>query len=319
MSARDILAASSVAIVWGLSFVAIKVGVGETSALMLAALRFFFAAIPMVAFIAPPKAPAWVVALYGLLIGVGQFGLLFIAMHRGFPVGLSSLVVQAQVFFTIALARIFLGERPSLPQAVGAAVGFAGMAVIGSGRLAGASLGPFLLVILAAVFWGAGNVLAKSLGKVDMLAFTIWSSLAAPLPLFLLSLAVEGKGGLAGLAHPTLKLVVSVLVISYAGTVFGFGLWAQLLAKHSAATVAPFALLVPVVGMMAGSIIYGETLKPFEVAGGGLVMLGLALNVFGDWALRRAAGLPKTAPPIAMPGAPRGSSAETMESRCQSG
>ena len=147
MSARDILAALSVAIVWGLTFIATKVGVGETSPLMLAALRFLFAAIPMVVFIAPPKAPAWAVALYGLLIGAGQFGLLFIAIHDGFPVGLASLVLQAQLFFTILLARVLLGERPRPAQIVGAAVGFAGMAVIASGRLAGASLGPFLLVI----------------------------------------------------------------------------------------------------------------------------------------------------------------------------
>ena len=210
MSARDILAAVSVAIVWGLSFIAIKVGVGETSPLMLAALRFLFAAIPMVFFLAPPKAPAWAVALYGLLIGVGQFGLLFIAIHQGFPVGLASLVIMAQVFFTILLAWAFLAESPSRVQIVGAAVGFIGMAVIGSERLAGASLGPFLLVILAAAFWGSGNVLAKSVGKVDMLAFTVWSSLAAPLPLIALSLAVEGTGGVAALAHPGLKLVVSV-------------------------------------------------------------------------------------------------------------
>jgi O-acetylserine/cysteine efflux transporter len=284
MSARDILAALSVAMVWGLTFIATKVGVGETSPLMLATLRFLFAAIPMVVFIAPPKAPAWAIALYGLLIGVGQFGLLFIAIHDGFPVGLASLVLQSQTFFIILLAWLLLGERPRRAQIVGAAVGLAGMGVIASGRLAGASLGPFLLVIIAAMFWGAGNVLAKYLGKVDMLAVTVWSSLAAPVPLFALSLAVEGKDGLAALAHPSWKLIVSVLVISYAGTVFGFGVWARLLARHSAATVAPFALLVPVVGMIAGSILFGETLKPVELLGGGLVMAGLAPSIFGDWA-----------------------------------
>ena len=189
--------------------------------------------------------------------------------------------------FTILLAWIFLGERPRRAQIVGAIVAFVGMAVIGSERLAGASLGPFLMVILAAVFWGSGNVLAKTVGKVDMLAFTIWSSLAAPLPLFFLSLAVEGTGGLAALAHPGWKLVVSVLVISYAGTLFGYGLWARLLAQYSAATVAPFALLVPVVGMVAGSLLFGEILRPVELLGGVLVMAGLALNVFGDWMLRR--------------------------------
>ena len=130
-------------------------------------------------------------------------------------------------------------------------------------------------------------MLAKTVGKVDMLAFTVWSSLAAPLPLVGLSLLVEGTSGLAGLAHPGWKLIASVLVISYAGTVFGYGLWARLLAHYSAATVAPFALLVPVVGMVAGSLLFGETLASVELLGGALVMAGLALNVFGDWALRR--------------------------------
>jgi O-acetylserine/cysteine efflux transporter len=286
MSARDTLAALSVAIVWGLTFIAIKIGVGETTPLMLAALRFFFAAVPMVFFLAPPKAPAWAVVLYGLLIGAGQFGVLFIAIHEGAPVGLTSLVIQAQVFFTILMAWVLLGESPTRVQIVGAAVGFAGIAVIASERLAGASLGPYLLVILAALFWGSGNVLAKSVGKVDMLAFTVWSSLAAPVPLFALSLLVEGTGGLAALAHPSLKLVLSVLTISYGGTLFGYGLWARLLAHHSAATVAPFALLVPVVGMIAAALLFGETLSALEVVGGALVMAGLALNVFGGWALR---------------------------------
>ncbi len=291
MSPRDILAALSVAIVWGLTFIAIKIGVGETSPLMLAALRFLFAAVPMVFFLPPPKAPAWAVTLYGLMIGVGQFGVLFIAIHEGFPVGLASLVIMAQVFFTILLAWLLMGERPRRAEIVGAIVAFVGMAVIGSQRLAGASLGPFLLVILAAVFWALGNVLAKTVGKVDMLAFTVWSSLAAPLPLFFLSIAVEGAGGLAALAHPGWKLVVSVLVITYAGTLFGYGLWARLLAQYSAATVAPFALIVPVVGMVAGSLLFGEILRPAELLGGVLVMAGLALNVVGDWMVRRRSAI----------------------------
>jgi O-acetylserine/cysteine efflux transporter len=106
-------------------------------------------------------------------------------------------------------------------------------------------------------------------------------------PPFALSLAVEGKEGVAALAHPSWRLVVSVLVISYAGTVFGFGVWARLLAHHSAASHAPFALLVPVVGMIAGAVLFGETLTPAELAGGGLVMAGLALRVLGDLAVQR--------------------------------
>ena len=287
MSPRDTLAAISVAVVWGLVFIAIKIGVGETSPLMLSALRFVFASLPAVFFVAPPKAPAWKVALYGLLIGVGQFGVLFIAIRQGFPVGLASLVMMLQVYFTILLAWMALGERPRRMQAIGAAIAFAGIAVIGSDRIGGAGLGPFLLVVLAALFWGAGNVVAKTAGKIDALAFTVWSSLAAPLPLLALSLVFDGAAPLVGLAHPTWRLILSVLIIAYAGTLFGFGLWARLLAHYSAATVAPFALLVPVVGMAAALVLFGEPLRAVELFGALLVMAGLALNVFGDRWLRR--------------------------------
>ena len=125
-----------------------------------------------------------IVVLYGLAIGVGQFGLLFIAVRAGFPVGLASLVIQLQAFFTILFAWALLGEQPRMVEIVGALISFAGIALIGAERLGGASFGPLLLVIAAAAFWGAGNVIGKLAGRIDMLAFTAWSSLAAPLPLF---------------------------------------------------------------------------------------------------------------------------------------
>jgi O-acetylserine/cysteine efflux transporter len=262
--------------------------VTETSPLILSALRFLFAGFPTVLFIRSPQAPPWKVAVYGLLLGVGQFGLLFIAIHAGFPVGLASLVIQAQAFFTVGLAWLFLREFPRRVQIIGGAVAFAGIAVIGSARLAGASLGPLVLVVLASFFWASANVLAKTAGKVDMLAFTVWSSLAAPAPLLALSIAVDGPAPLAALAHPSLRLAGAVLVVAYAGTVFGFGLWARLLAHYSAATVAPFALLVPVVGMAAGAVVFGEAVRPVELGGGVLVMAGLALNMADGRTLRRA-------------------------------
>lgn len=289
MTARDSLAAVSVAIVWGLTFIAIKIGIGETTPLMLSALRFVFAAVPVVFFVRPPRASPWIVALYGLFIGVGQFGLLFVAIGRGFPVGLASLLIQLQAFFTILLAWALMRERPRRTQLIGAGIAFLGIALIGSRRLDGASLAPFLMVIAAALFWGAGNIAAKFAGRVDMLGFVAWSSLAPPVPLILLSLLTEGRGGVVSLLHPSLKLVLAVVIVSYAGTVFGFGLWARLLSRYSAAAVAPFALLVPIIGMVAGSAIFGEPLGPFELWGSLLVMAGLGFNMFGDRLLRRLA------------------------------
>ncbi len=287
MRTRDILAAISVAAVWGVTFLAIKIGVGETPPLMLSALRFAFAAFPGVLFVRPPKASPWLVGLYGALIGVGQFGLLFTAIRQGFPVGLASLVVQLQAFFTIFFAWALMGEAPRRTQLIGAAIAFFGIAAIGSRRLEGASLWPLLMVIAGTAFWGAGNVVAKFAGRVDMFAFVTWSSLAPPVPLLLLSLSTEGPGSLASLAHPSLKLVLAVLVVSYGATVFGFGLWGRLLSHYPAATVAPFALLVPVIGMAAASAAFGEPLGPFEIGGAVLVMAGLGFNLVGDRLLRR--------------------------------
>jgi len=281
MKPLDIAAAIAVAVVWGLTFIAIKFGVGEAPPLMFSALRFVFAALPLVLFVARPKAPVMIVVLYGLFIGVGQFGLLFIAIREGMPVGLTSLVVQLQAFFTIFLAWAVFHERPRPAQMIGAIIAFSGIALIGSRRLGGASLGPFMLVIAAAASWGAGNITAKFAGRVDMLSFVAWSSLAAPIPLFLLSLLLEGKRGLTALAHPSPTLILCVAVVSYAGTVFGFGLWGRLLSHYPAASVAPFALLVPIVGMVAASLIFAEPLGAFELLGAALVMAGLCFNVFG--------------------------------------
>jgi len=282
MPPRDVLIATAVAVVWGLTFIAIKVGLADTPPLAFSALRFLFAAVPLILFVRPPKAPAAIVVLYGLFIGVGDFGLLYIAMGEGFPVGLAALVIQLQAFFTILFAWALRGERPRPAQGIGAAIAFAGIALIGSQRLGGASLGPLLLVIAAAAFWGAGNVLAKIAGRVDMLAFIAWSSLAAPAPLLLASIWFEGPTALAALAHPSLALALSVLFLAYAGTTFGYGMWSRLLTRHPAASVAPFALLVPIVGMVAGVVVFGEPLDAFEVWGAVLVMAGLSVNVFGD-------------------------------------
>jgi O-acetylserine/cysteine efflux transporter len=281
MSPRDTLSALLTATVWGLTFVAIKFGVGEAPPFLLTALRFAFAAVPAVFFIKPPAATPALVVLYGLLIGVGQFGLLFVAFGLGMSVGLASVVMQLQAFFTILLAWAFMRERPTRRQTIATIITFAGVGVIGAARLGGVSFWPFAMTLAAAFCWGAGNLVGKLAGRVDPLAFMVWSSLVAPAPMFALSLIFEHGRTLPALLHPTAMLIICVIVISYGGTLLGFGLWSRLLMHYPAAVVAPFALLTPVVGMVAARLIFGETLSPIEFAGAILVMAGLSFNVLG--------------------------------------
>ena len=281
MSPREALLALLVAFVWGLGFIAIKVGVGDMPPLLFSACRFTLAAFPAVFFCKPPRVSARIVIAYGLAIGVAQFSFLFIAIRLGMPAGLSSLLMQTHVIFTVVFAWIAMGERPSPYQIVGVAIALAGLGVIATERLGGGAALPFLLVICAAASWGVGTIIGKTAGRVDMLAFTTWSSLAAPLPLLGLSLVFEGGDALAALAHPGWRALLSAAFLGYGATLFGYSLWAHLLSRHPAAVVAPFSLLVPVFGFVSAAIVFGERTSAVEYAGAALILVGVGWNVLG--------------------------------------
>jgi O-acetylserine/cysteine efflux transporter len=282
MSLRDLLLALAVVTVWGVNFVAIRWGVDEVPPLLLTALRFACAAVPAVFFIRRPKVGLGILIAYGFAIGVLQFGLLFAAIKLGMPAGLSSLVMQVQAFFTIGLAVAFLGERPGPFQLIGALVAFAGVGAIGLERLEGAALVPLLMTIAAALFWGIGNIITKKAGQIDMLSFVVWSSLVPPVPLFLMSLWLEGPGALPqALADITWLGGGSLLFIAYGSTLFGYGAWSVLLSRYPANVVAPFTLLVPIAGIGSAALLLGETISGIEIVGSVLVFAGLLLNGLG--------------------------------------
>jgi O-acetylserine/cysteine efflux transporter len=290
MAPRDILLALIVVLIWGLNFIAIKWGVELVPPLLLTALRYTFAAIPAVFFVRRPKVKLSVLITYGVAVGVLQFGSLFMAIKLGMPAGLSSLVIQMQAFFTIGFAVLLLGERPSRYQVIGALVALAGILLIATERVAGAALLPLLLTLAAAAFWGVANIATKRAGRIDMLAFVVWSALVPPIPLLAVSLLTEGAAaGWAALSHPTWLLAGVVGFNSYAATLTGFGLWSVLLARYPASTVVPFSLLVPVVGITSSIVLLGDQLSLFEVIGSLVVFAGLMINVFGTklFAVRR--------------------------------
>ena len=283
LPARDLLLAAVVVIAWGVNFVVIKVGLAGVPPLLLGALRFTLAAFPALLFVPRPRvALRWVVA-YGATICVGQFAFLFSAMHLGMPAGLASLVLQAQVFFTIGIATAVLGERWHLHGALGLALAAGGLWIIGAARGAGAvpAVG-LLLTLLAALSWAAGNVITKRMGPVDLLSLVVWSALVAPLPFLALSLALEGPDRIAAsLAGLGWRSAAAVAYLAFVATLLGYTLWGRLLARHSTHRIAPLTLLVPVVGLLSAALFLGEVLGPAQWGGGALVMAGLLVNVLG--------------------------------------
>jgi O-acetylserine/cysteine efflux transporter len=284
MPARDVWLALAVALLWGFNFVVMKVGVGEIPPFTLAALRFFLAAVPLVLFLPRPDVPWRLIVAFGLMFGVVKFGLLFWAMRAAMPAGLSAVVLQTQAIMTVALAAGLLGERICGSQLAGMALAAAGLIVIGAEWVGGA-LVPFLMVVLAALAWAIANLVAKRTGPAaGGVAFAAWIGLVAAVPLAVLALIVEGPGMMSSaLSNVTWRGVFAVLYLAYPVSLLSIAIWNGLLARHSTASVAPFALLVPVFGMAAGAALLGERISLQVALGGLLVLLGLAINVFGPW------------------------------------
>ena len=95
------------------------------------------------------------------------------------------------------------------------------------------------------------------------------------------SLGVSVDVVLAAVQNLSLKSMAAVAYIAWISTLLGFGLWTYLMSRYPVNRVAPFTLLVPVVGLTTGWVAFGEQLLPVHFAGAGLLMAGLVVNVFG--------------------------------------
>lgn len=285
------LLALAVVAVWGTNFVVIRWGLDDLPPLTFAALRFTFAVLPAVFFLKRPAVPLWNLAAYGLLIGAGQFGVLYIAMTQWISPGLASLVVQTQAFFTIGFAMLLTGERVKRFQLVALALAAAGLAWLMTHSNADARPLGIALVLVAALSWAAGNTVARTAGPVNMLAYVVWSSIFAAPPLMILAVTVEGWPAVSGaIAKADAGAWAAVLWQSVGNTIFGYSAWSWLLARYPTATVAPLSLLVPVFGMGASAILLAEPLTPAKLTAAGLVLGGLALNtLWPAWTRRTAA------------------------------
>jgi O-acetylserine/cysteine efflux transporter len=300
MRPRDLALVLLVVLLWGVNFVVIKVGLRGVSPFLLAGLRFTFTALPAVLFLRPPRLPLRIYAAFALTTFFGQFALLFWAIKVGMPTGLSSLVHQSQVFFTVLLAAVILGERPRPVQLAGMAVAALGLVAIATGTGTAFPLEALLLNLGAAAAWAAGNLVSRSLarhGDVNALAFVVWAALPLPIPFFALAWATEGSGAaIASLGAMDRLSWAAVAYLAFGSTLAGYGLWSRLLRTYPAGQVARFALLVPVIGLLCGWLLLSERLRSAQLAGCALVVAGLALPVVAEASSRVLAARGSRAP-----------------------
>lgn len=307
-SGRDLAAASAVVVIWGLNFVAMKLALRDFTPFQLGAARYVAACLPLVLLLARPALPwRWLLA-YGLSQGVGQFGLLFLALKLGMTAALASVLMQTQVFFTALMGAVLLRERLSRPLQIGLVLAAAGLAAFAMNYLTPAEAsGPqglpattalgFGLNLGAAAMWAVSNIVARRLQQaagpqpLDARAFIVWSSLVPIGPFMLASWLWD---------DPTLRWrwteagLVSWLAVAYLGwmaTVAAYALWTGLMRRHPASRVAPFSLGVPVIGLGAGMLLLGESVSALQWTGTALVVAALLVVLLGP---RLAAAGPRS-------------------------
>ena len=277
-----LLLALAIVAVWGTNFVVIKVCLDSFPPFLFAALRYIFAFLPAALFLPRPKV-SWInLCVYGVAVGVGQFGILYFAIDGNISPGLASLVIQTQVFFTIGFAMLFAKERLKLYQTIAVAVAITGLGIIAAHTDATTTTLGLALVVFCGFSWGIANTASRQAGAINMLAYVVWASLYAIPPLVLIAFVFEGGWPVVSqsLINAPIGAWLGVLWQSWGNTLFGYGAWAWLLTKHPAAVVAPAPLLVPIFGMGASAYFLGEPLPPWKIEAAGLVITGLMVNLF---------------------------------------
>ncbi|GAA1159384.1 EamA family transporter [Nesterenkonia sandarakina] len=280
MPLRHTLLALLVAVLWGLNFLAIRISLDQFPPLFLAGLRFLILALPALLFVPWPGVKVRYLLGYGLGFGTLQFFGLYLGMSAGFPTGLASLVLQASAPFTVLLGALVLKEHITGRRALGVGVAVVGLGLVGLSRGVLDGWTPFLLVLFGAFGWALGNLASRKAQTDRPMALVLWMAVVPPIPLLTVAFLVEGPEQIGAALGSSFSLaaIPAWLGLSYTilfGTVAGAGIWVWLMRRHPAGTVAPFSMLVPVVGILAAWAALGEVPTWLELGGGVLVVSGV--------------------------------------------
>ncbi len=186
-------------------------------------------------------------------------------------------MLQAQVVFTMVLARLALDERSTRRQIIGAVIGTAGLVVVAVAHGSSAPVLPLLVTLGAAVSWAIGNVVSRAARVSSGLSLVVWSALVVPVPAFVLSLLLDGPAAVEHtLGHLPPAAILSTAYTVFGASLLGYVVWNSLLARYPAGAVVPYVLLVPPVGILTAWLVQGEQPTALELVGGAVMLVGVA-------------------------------------------
>lgn len=283
MKTHHLLLAVLITAIWGVNFSVIKLGLHSVDPFILAGIRFTLCALPALFFIKKPDVPWRYIISYGLVFGIGLWGLVNLGIKTGLSAGIASLLLQFSAFFTLILGSRVFKERLSRYQIIGFIIACAGLICVVFITDGSVTLSGMLLVLAGAVAWSIANIINKKAATGQVFAFLVWSSAFSPIPLFLLGWLVNGGSGFSLLfSHMDARAVLSILFQVYPNTLFAYWVWNSLLKQYPVSTVAPLSLLVPVFGILGSMVIFGESITLIKVVALLLIICGLAVGLYGQ-------------------------------------
>jgi O-acetylserine/cysteine efflux transporter len=288
MITKHILGALVVAFVWGLNFVAMKTAFVEIPPFLFLVLRLVVTVFPLILFVPRPKVAFSLLFWISVCQWILHFSFLFSGMYTGLSAGITALLLQSQVIFTILLTCYFYKSRPSAWQIIGLTVSFSGLILLTTHGNCSANWIGVLLICGAAITVSVTNLLFKAVPKdVSMAPIIIWSSALAIPQAIIMAFFFEGWDLMqASLMGITWNSIFALAYTVYISTMVGVVTWARLMQQADPLKVVPFTLLAPVIAMSSGYLLLSENLTWIDVIASIVIISGLLVNQLS--ALKRA-------------------------------
>jgi drug/metabolite transporter (DMT)-like permease len=279
---RILLAFFAIYVLWGTSFLAIRIAVQEVPPLFAAGTRFFVAGVLLYGFLrlrgqpAPTRAQWRSLALIGLLMFVAEYGPLFWA-EKYVPSGIASVLEATLPLITMTLETwVFRRHRFHWPLLAAILLGFGGvgMLLFHNGEQNFGVL-PCIAILAGATAWALGSVLNRSLDLPDSRTLTSGAAMLLGGGMLLVLSACFGE--LHPLPHVSMRAAMALLYLIICGSLLGFTAFVWLLARMPATRISSHAYVNPVVAVALGYFVAGEIVTTRTLIGTALVLASVVL------------------------------------------
>lgn len=272
-------AAFSAAVLFGGNFVAVRIALDYFDPYLLTTLRFAVIAA-LIPFVGWPHVPARTLLTYTIGSGIGQYLLSTLAIQLGLSPGLAALLIQFQVFMSLALGCLILGEAVRTTTIVGSVLGVAGLVGVLATGGSKAPLVASFVCLLSAAGWAMANMTLKQTSERVIRLQSASALICLPAVWAARTLMLPDAPRVAeALTQAPLAGWLAVAYVAIASFVVAQILWGRAIATIGLASTSPVALLIPVFGVALAALLLGEHLNAQVLLSAAIVLVGVGLHV----------------------------------------